>query len=137
MFFPDIAGTAAELIRVLKPGGRMCAAVWAGPDTNPWATIAGEAVATEVEVPPPPPGAPGMFRCAEPGMLSAVFEAAGLEDVTEWDVPLAIATSTPEEYWQLVTDCTAPVVAVLSQVDEADPPADRGGRRRPCARSLR
>ena len=87
--------------------------------------------------PAAPPGAPGMFRCAEPGLLSAVFASGGLDDVSEWDVPLTIATSTPEEYWQLVTDCTAPGRRGAQPGRRGDPPADRGGRGGPCARSLR
>src|SRR5438067_1851239 len=31
MFFPDIAGAMTELLRVLRPGGRISAAVWAEP----------------------------------------------------------------------------------------------------------
>lgn len=119
MFFPDIASAAAELVRVLRPGGRLATSVWAGPDANPWATIAGEAIATEVEVPPPPPGTPGMYRCAQPGMLAAELEAAGLTEVAEQAVKIELTTDTPEQYWQLVCDCTAPVVAVLSTLDEA------------------
>jgi ubiquinone/menaquinone biosynthesis C-methylase UbiE len=118
MFVPDITTTVTELARVLRPGGRACVAVWAGPELNPWATLAAAAIATEVEMPAPPPGGPGMFRCAEPGMISAALTAAGLHDVAEWDVPIQLVTDSPQQYWQLVTDCTAPVVAVLSQVDE-------------------
>src|SRR6476646_805063 len=35
MFFPDMTRATAELARVLEPGGRVCAAVWAGPEANP------------------------------------------------------------------------------------------------------
>ena len=119
MFFPDLGQATAELARVLKPSGRLCAAVWAGPDANPWATIPGVAIASEVDMPPPDPDAPGMFRCASPGAMTSLLEQAGLTDVTEWDVPTAMVTDTPEQYWQLVTELTAPVVAVLSEVDEA------------------
>jgi ubiquinone/menaquinone biosynthesis C-methylase UbiE len=118
MFFPDIPRAVAELTRVLRPGGWLCTAVWAEADANPWATIAGEAIATEVAVPPAPPGAPGMYRCAAPGMISAELRSAGLRQVREWDVPIVLAPESPQQYWQLVTECTAPVVAVLSQVDE-------------------
>jgi len=119
MFFPDFQQTAEELVRVLRPGGRASIAVWSGPEANAWATIPGEAIAAEVEMPAPDPDAPGMFRCAAPGMMSAVLERAGLHEVIEWDVPIVMTTDTPEKYWQLLTEVTAPVVAVLNQVDEA------------------
>ena len=32
MFFPDVARASAEFGRVLRPGGRVCSSVWAGPD---------------------------------------------------------------------------------------------------------
>ena len=35
MFVPDLDEAAAELVRVLRPGGRLCAAVWAEPAANP------------------------------------------------------------------------------------------------------
>jgi ubiquinone/menaquinone biosynthesis C-methylase UbiE len=118
MFFPDLAQVAAEFARVLEPGGRVCASVWAEPEHNAWATIPGRVIATEVETPPPDPDAPGMFRCAAPGAISALFEAVGLRDVTEWDVPTVMITESPEEYWHLLTELTAPVVALLAQVDD-------------------
>ncbi|MBV9822179.1 MAG: class I SAM-dependent methyltransferase, partial [Actinobacteria bacterium] len=32
MFFPDLAKATAEFARVLRPGGRLCAAVWTRPE---------------------------------------------------------------------------------------------------------
>ena len=64
MFFPDVAKATAEFARVLKPGGRLCSSVWAGPGENPWTTIAMQAIAAEAVLAPPDPGGPGMFRCA-------------------------------------------------------------------------
>jgi ubiquinone/menaquinone biosynthesis C-methylase UbiE len=61
MFFPDVAGSVAELARALRPGGRMSAA-WAEPPPNPWAAIPLAAISAEVEIPAPPPDAPGLFR---------------------------------------------------------------------------
>ena len=92
--------------------------VWAGPDDNPWATIPAAAIATEIAPPAPAPDAPGMFRCATPGAVSALYEAAGLRDITEWDVPVTLVTESPEEYWRMITELTAPVVAVLDELDE-------------------
>ena len=119
MFVPDLDETATELARVLRPGGRVSAAVWAEPAANPWATIPGAAIAAAVDVPPPAPDAPGMFRCAARGALVALLERAGLYDVEEWDVPTAIVTESPEQYWQLLTELTAPVVDTLQRVDAA------------------
>ncbi|HEX4775820.1 MAG TPA: class I SAM-dependent methyltransferase [Acidimicrobiia bacterium] len=118
MFFPDVAKATAELARVLRPGGRLCASVWVKPEANPWTTIVMDAIATEVAVAPPDPDGPNMFRCAAPGHVSALYEAAGLRDVVEWDVDVELVTRTPAEYWEVLSEHVSPAVAALRQVDE-------------------
>ena len=118
MFFPDVAKATAEFARVLRPGGRLCASVWVKPEENPWTSIAMQAIATEVVVTPPDPDGPNMFRCAAPGYVSALYEAAGLRDVAEWDVGVELVTRTPAEYWDMISEHVSLAVAALQQVDE-------------------
>jgi len=44
MFFPDLPRATNEFVRVLEPGGRLCASVWVKPEENPWTTIAMQAI---------------------------------------------------------------------------------------------
>jgi SAM-dependent methyltransferase len=118
MFFPDVAEATAEVARVLKPGGRVCSSVWVKPEENPWTTIAMQAIATEAALTPPDPDGPNMFRCAAPGWVSALYEAAGLRDVAEWDVGVELVTRSPAEYWEMISEHVSLAAAALQQVDE-------------------
>jgi SAM-dependent methyltransferase len=118
MFFPDMAQATTEFARVLKPGGRLCSSVWVRPEANPWTTIAMRAIASEVALPPPDPDGPNMFRCAAPGYVSSIYEAAGLHDVSEWDVPVELVTASPAQYWELISEHVSLAAAALQRVDE-------------------
>jgi SAM-dependent methyltransferase len=118
MFFPDLAAATAEFARVLKPGGRLCSSVWVDPGQNPWTTIAMRAIATEVELPPADPDRPNMYRCAAPGSVGALYEAAGLRDVAEWNVGVDLVTRSPAEYWEMLSEHVSLAAAALRRVDE-------------------
>jgi SAM-dependent methyltransferase len=117
MFFPDPSKATTELIRVLKPGGRICASVWAGPDDNPWITLPMSAIASEVELAPLDPDSPNMFRCSAPGYVVTLFETVELTEVVEWDVHVELAMSSSEECWRFMSEHMSLVSTALKRVD--------------------
>jgi ubiquinone/menaquinone biosynthesis C-methylase UbiE len=119
MFFPDVLGAAREFARVARPGARVTTAVWGAPDKNPWATTIMGTIAKHVELPAPPPGAPGLFRCAAPGYMAGVFRDAGLRGVSETEVSVPVEFDEPGEYFTFMNEVAAPVVAGMARADEA------------------
>lgn len=118
MFFPDMLLAAKEMVRVLKPGGRIAASVWDGPEKNFWVTATMGAINRNLELPPPPPGAPGMFRCSKDGLMTELFSHAGLRNVSRNYVPGKLRSGTTDVYWSMMTEVVAPVVAALKSADD-------------------
>jgi len=118
MFFPDMQLAANEMARVLKPGGRIATSVWDGPEKNFWVTAMMGTINKNMELPPPPPGAPGMFRCAKPGLMKEVFDKAGFRNINEKEVASKLNSGTTDQYWEMMTEIGAPIVAALSKADD-------------------
>jgi ubiquinone/menaquinone biosynthesis C-methylase UbiE len=119
MFFPDMQIAVNEMFRVCKNYGKIATSVWAGPENNEWITLMSKVLSNHLEMPQPPPGAPGMFRCAKPGLIKELFEKAGFKNVKEKIVSDKIDYGTAEQYWQFMTEVVAPVVNALNKTDES------------------
>ncbi|HEX5651788.1 MAG TPA: methyltransferase domain-containing protein [Chitinophagaceae bacterium] len=119
MFFPDMQLAANEIARVLKPGGRFATSVWNVPEKNFWVTVTMGTINKNMELPPPPPGAPGMFRCAKPGLMKNILQEAGFINVTETEISSKLRSGTVEKYWNMITEVGAPIVAALAKADDA------------------
>lgn len=119
MFFPDMSLALNEMIRVLKPGGKIATSVWNVPQKNFWVTAIMDTIRIYTDFPQPPSGAPGMFRCSKDGLMKELFTLAGLENVTQHEVKGQLRCNTAEVYWNMMTDVGAPIVAILSKTDDA------------------
>ncbi|CAN5484578.1 methyltransferase domain-containing protein [soil metagenome] len=119
MFFPDMAIATQEMVRVLKPGGKISTAVWNVPEKNMWVTAMMGSINKHLDLPQPPAGAPGIFRCAQDGHMVELFRAAGLLDLEQHEVPTTLNSGTADVYWEMMNDIAAPVVAALATADES------------------
>lgn len=119
MFFPDMLLAAKEMTRVLKPGGRIATSVWNVPEKNFWVTAIMGTINRNMELSGPPPGAPGMFRCAQDGFMTDLFKQAGLKNVSQKEVSGKLNSKTTDTYWNMMTEVGAPIVAALSKADDA------------------
>jgi ubiquinone/menaquinone biosynthesis C-methylase UbiE len=119
MFFPDMLLAAKEIARVLKPGGKIVTSVWDVPEKNFWITAIMGTINRNIGLPVLPPGAPGMFRCADSNLMSDIFKTAGLTNILKKEVAGKLNCQTADVYWNLMTEVAAPVVAALSKADAA------------------
>ena len=114
MLLPDPARAAAELARVLRPGGRAAVAVWGPRAANPWLAVLLDAVGAELGVEVPPPGVPGPFSLADPGRLAALLRDAGFEAVAVDEVELPFRAASAEDWWAVVPSLAGPLAQLLS-----------------------
>jgi len=117
MFVPDMLLAVQEMGRVTKPGGRIATTVWAGPENNFWVSCMMQNIKQHIDMPHPPEGAPGMFRCAQPGLIAGMFEQAGLNNVVENEVSSKMECESAQGYWDFMTEVSAPFVEALSHTN--------------------
>jgi hypothetical protein len=103
---------------VLRPGGRLALSVWGAPERNPWASIGGMILIERGHLPPPEPGAPGVFSMASAERTRALLDGAGFTSVRTEEVPVLFAFRSLDDYEQWVLDVAGQFAMVLRALPE-------------------
>jgi len=95
IYFPDQQRALKEMLRVLKPGGRVAAIVYSTPDKNTFFSVPVDIIRRRAKLPPPLPGQPGPFSLGAEGVIERAFEQAGFAEVrsVRVDSPLRMASA--------------------------------------------
>jgi hypothetical protein len=75
-----------------------------------------EAIKKVVELPPPDPTAPGIFRLAKPDDLAGILQQAGLVDVTDQEFLAEWSYASAEEYYTSLMEIAAPVQNLMAKI---------------------
>lgn len=118
MFLGKPLAGLREIHRVLKPDGRFCSMVFAGPEANPCIRILISTALRHGGLPPRDPFEPGgLLSLGRPGAIDDHFLKAGFINVatTRLDAPFHLRRTS--DYLDFVRDAALPVVRILAPLD--------------------
>lgn len=119
IYFPDRAGALARILSALRPGGRFATVTYSVPERNGFFAVPVSIVRRRAELPPPPPGAPGPFSLAAPGVLEAEFAAAGFVDMDVRTVAAPVVLSSAAECARFERESFGALHQMLAGLDES------------------
>ncbi len=119
MFALDPARAAAEIRRVLRPGGRVAVAVWGARAANPWLGLLFDAVEAQTGHPVPPPGVPGPFSLDDGARLAVLLRDAGLDEVLVEELAVPTRAESFEQWWSRTTALAGPLAGMIAAMPEA------------------
>lgn len=140
MIFPEEQKALTEIRRVLKPGGRAAASVWAKAEQVPLVECALACIRRLL--PAPKVARLSVFRLGDPEHLKVLFSAAGFRQVGVEPLDFQSDFGDAAEYWQAFLDLAGGAAASLARLPpevqkrlasevahELSPYAERGGYR--------
>ena len=117
MFFPDVAAGLRQIVRVVKPSGRVVLLVWSFSEDNPFFNSVTKVLDQFVAPEPEDEDAPGAFRFARPGKLAKLLADAGLTQIEEQPLPFLIEGAvTQEKFWELRSEMSDTLRAKLAKL---------------------
>ena len=97
IYFPDQQKALKEMLRVLKPGGKVAAIVYSTPEKNKFFSVPVSIIRNRAKLPPPLPGQPGPFSLGAEGIIEKAFSQAGFKNVRSELVPSPLQLSSAKE----------------------------------------
>jgi SAM-dependent methyltransferase len=120
MLVPDRGAAFAETRRVLRPGGRVAFAVWAGRERNDWATTLWDVLESRAPLPPARPGGPGMFALADRKVVAETLARAGLELEALEEIPVSWRYAGFDDYWRTAAAMNGSLARLLPTLPDSE-----------------
>lgn len=122
MLMEDLRQTLADLRRLLRPGGRLAAALWGHPHRVPLISTTFEAAMPFMAeaAPGPPPSACHLWPHGAPA-LARLARQAGFADVHTEVAAVVFEFDSPEQYTRFITRVAGPVRLLLDRLAERNP----------------
>jgi ubiquinone/menaquinone biosynthesis C-methylase UbiE len=117
MLMADPAAAFAETRRVLRRGGRLSCAVFAGPEENPWAALPARVLQERGHMPSPEAGAPGILALADRDRVRGLFAGAGFLDPRIEEVAFTWDFRDVDDYWEFLTGAAGAIAVVLGRIE--------------------
>lgn len=118
MLMPDPAAALAETCRVLRDGGRLSCAVFAGAEENPWAALPSGVLRERGHLPPAAAGAPGILALADRERLRRLVTGAGFSEPQIDAVPFVWRFRDLDDYWEFLTTVAGAIAMVLDTLED-------------------
>ena len=120
MLMADPARALAETRRVLRDGGKLVFSVWTTPDQNLWAALPVMELVSRGHIPPPEPGAPGMFALGDPERIRGLLSAGGFSEPEIEQLSVEWEYRDADFHWAMTMKLAGPLKDVVDELDEGE-----------------
>jgi ubiquinone/menaquinone biosynthesis C-methylase UbiE len=120
IYFPDQQKALKEMLRVLKPGGKVAAVVYSTPEKNKFFSVPVSIIRNRAKLPPPLPGQPGPFSLGAEGVIEKAFSQAGFKNVRSELVDSPLQLSSAKECVRFEKESFGALHQMMSSLSDSE-----------------